>query len=233
MKKHFVTLMVVFSLFLPAMERCRPLTEPVDQDEESRSDDTNPLGLSSRYGYSEEELKKFQGWIKQTIEKSRERGAAAIIVDKAAYKLFLIRNGRLEAVFPVELGRNPYDDKVKEGDSCTPEGFYKVTWKRDRGNTIFYRALFINYPNGKDKEEFRSLVESGQLPPGAKTGGDIEIHGSGSGKPGNAGGYNWTLGCVALSNEDIDVLFEAVETYCPVIIVRYGSSTIPSLSGEE
>jgi murein L,D-transpeptidase YafK len=188
--------------------------------------------LDERYNYRPEDLERFLAMIEQTVRGTIAGNNHAIIIDKAEYKLFLIKNGAVLSSYHVELGRNPFDDKRMEGDSCTPEGFYRVTWKRDIGNTVFYRALFLDYPNREDRERFRQRVESGELPSSAGIGGSIEIHGCGSGKPGNAGGWNWTLGCIALSNEDMDELFEAAPLLCPVTIVRYGSDRSPLLARE-
>jgi murein L,D-transpeptidase YafK len=107
-------------------------------------------------------------------------------------------------------------DKQQRGDRATPEGRYSITTKKSAGQTTYYRALAINYPNADDLARFKKAVKSGALPPGANPGGLIEIHGSG-GK-----GAHWTEGCVALKNEDMRVLFERVSVGTPVTIV--GSS---------
>ena len=74
----------------------------------------------------------------------------------------------------------------------------------------------LNYPNQQDLEEFNRKVQSGALPAGAKIGELIEIHGDGG------RGGNWTEGCVALKNNDMDVLFQHVDSGTPVTII--GSS---------
>lgn len=198
------------------------------ETQKDTADTTNyfQLSLAGRYNYSEADLQKFKDLVETTLQWSADKGRAAIIVDKAAYKLFLFKDGALHSSYPVELGQNPYDDKWRRGDSCTPEGTYKITWKRDIGQTIFYRAFLINYPNAEDKIRFRQLLDSGTIPADSEIGGDIEIHGQGSGKPGNAGGYNWTLGCISLSNDDIDAIFPHMENGDMVTIIRYGSSFI-------
>jgi murein L,D-transpeptidase YafK len=188
--------------------------------------------LDERYKYSDEDLTRFLAMIEQTVRGTIAGDNHAIIIDKAEYKLFLIKNGVVLSSYPIELGHNPFENKRMEGDACTPEGFYRVTWKRDIGNTVFYRALFLDYPNQENRERFMQRVESGEVPSSAGIGGSIEIHGCGSGKPGNAGGWNWTLGCIALSNYDMDELFESVPLLCPVTIVRYGSGRSPWLAKE-
>jgi len=175
-----------------------------------------------KYKCTDEELAKYNSWIEQTIEQSRRNNSYAIIINKTAYKLSVIENGKLHSQYPIELGFNSLDDKRMEWDGCTPEGLYRVIVKKDKGQTAFYRAFLINYPNETDIREFRGLRVQGIVPDDASIGGAIEIHGDGSGKAGNNGGANWTLGCVALSNEDMDKIFDIIKIGTPVTIVRYG-----------
>lgn len=163
---------------------------------------------------------KYDAWVAQTLDDSRKGKNTAIVVDKTAYRLFLVKSGDVTANYPVELGFNPVDDKRMEGDGSTPEGYYKVVEKRDVGKTRFYRGFLLNYPNNLDKKEFAEEKKKGLIPSDAAIGGMILIHGHGSGMPGNAGGANWTLGCVALSNSDIDKLFPHVSVGMRVTIVK-------------
>lgn len=196
---------------------------PESTNKEIRIESENTSTLNKKYNYSDEDLAKFDSWIEQTIEESINNNAYSIIINKAEYKLSLIKNGKLHSQYSIELGRNPFNDKRMEGDNCTPEGLYEVIAKEDKGQTVFYRAFLINYPNETDKKEFRELKEKGLIPSGASIGSDIEIHGTGSGKAGNEGGVNWTLGCVALSNKDVDKIFDKIKKGTPVTIVRYSS----------
>jgi murein L,D-transpeptidase YafK len=140
----------------------------------------------------------------------------SIIVDKSAYNLLVYDGDSLVATFPVELGGDPINPKERLGDGRTPEGSYEVTWRRDIGETIYHRALLLDYPNHSDRQAGR-------------TGSHIEIHGYGTGLRPDDGGLNWTDGCVALSNDDIDSLFEIgdsnrrISNGTPVTIVCAGS----------
>ena len=160
--------------------------------------------LDLRYNYNLEELNKFDQWIDSTLNKSAKDSSNSIIINKSDYTLYLITNGKVESQYNIELGFNPIDDKQRQGDGCTPEGMYDVSWKREIGQTSFYRAFLINYPNEEDKAK-------------GKTGSAIEIHGEG-GK-----GYNWTLGCIALSNEDMDKIFPYLKEGDKITIVKYTS----------
>jgi murein L,D-transpeptidase YafK len=147
---------------------------------------------------------------------SATRNRYVLLVDKSAFTLYVYKNGDISARYPIELGWNPFDRKERQGDGCTPEGLYEITWKRDIGSTEFHRAFLLNYPNDTDREHGR-------------TGGVIEIHGCGTGLRPGEGGENWTAGCIALSNEGIDSLFllsdrdRRIDVGTPVGIVYAGS----------
>ncbi len=167
----------------------------------------NPFGIPDKYNFNSESFEKYMEWIHETIEESRRKKGPAIIIDKAAYTLTLYENGKKITSFPVELGFNPIHDKFLEGDGCTPEGRYKVKKVKNRGQTSFYRAFLLDYPTMQDEVELLKLKAKGLAPLAASNGSLIEIHGSGSGKKGNRDGTNWTLGCIGLSNGDMDCLF--------------------------
>jgi L,D-transpeptidase-like protein len=158
-------------------------------------------------------LRVWRRWVAETIARSADSGDEAIIVDKAARLLLLYRGGRLERSWPVDLGRNPIADKVSEGDNATPEGKYSVVRVKGPGQSRYYRALLLNYPNEDDWETFRRARSEGRIPRGVGIGSLIEIHGEGG------RGDNWTRGCIALANSDIDYLATHVGVGTPVTIV--------------
>jgi murein L,D-transpeptidase YafK len=88
-----------------------------------------------------------------------------------------------------------------------------VTKKKERGQSIYHKALEIDYPNERDRQRFRQAQVAGELPQNAHIGGLIEIHGEG-GK-----GVNWTSGCVALTNKNMDAVFKLAKIGTPVTIV--------------
>jgi murein L,D-transpeptidase YafK len=124
------------------------------------------------------------------------------------------------------LGLNPVDDKVKEGDRCTPEGDFFITAKNPKSQ--FFRSLALSYPNAEDAErglrtglitrrQHQQIIEAirrKRTPPQeTPLGGKILIHGGGSSR-------DWTWGCVALDNADMQELFEAIPVGTPVKIER-------------
>jgi hypothetical protein len=152
-------------------------------------------------------------WVQETLAASQRQGRYAVIVDKSAHKLYLVNKGKLARTFPCELGRNPAFQKLYAGDGATPEGKYSVTKVKNRGSK-YYKALLLDYPNPNDRERFAANRANGSIPSGVGPGGYIEIHGMGG------RGLDWTDGCVALTNEDMDAVLAAVGVGTPVTIVR-------------
>lgn len=137
--------------------------------------------------------------------------ADRVLVEKSESRLYLIRNDEVIASFPVKFGASPKGHKQQLGDERTPEGSYTLDYKN--AGSAFYRSIHISYPNARDREVARKL--------GVSPGGDIMIHG----QPNGWGSYapitqlfNWTDGCVALSNSDMDVVWDAVEPGTPIEI---------------
>jgi hypothetical protein len=104
-------------------------------------------------------------------------------------------------------------EKRYQGDGATPEGQYRVIKKRDRGQTQFYRALLLDYPNSEDRRRFQLARTAGAIPAESFIGGQIEIHGK------EDMFLSQTLGCVMLDNREIDAVFEATAVGTPVTIV--------------
>lgn len=129
--------------------------------------------------------------------------ASRVFIDKSERTLTLFRGERELKTYKVALGRNPVGHKQQQGDGRTPEGRYKIDFhKRD---SAFHRALHITYPNATD---IRSARERGVSP-----GGDIMIHGlpNGMGAIGSAHLLrDWTEGCVAVTNEEIEEIWRVV-----------------------
>ncbi len=163
----------------------------------------------------------FPAWNKQVLEAialSARNRSTVVIVDKLAHRCQVYQSGTLKKEFPSEFGSNWLIQKYYKGDKATPEGTYRITHKKDKRKTIYYKALLLNYPNDEDRVRFRNNVASGKIAGSHEIGGLIEIHGHG-GK-----GVDWTNGCIALSNNDMDIIFSMVSVNTPVVIV---GSTIP------
>lgn len=147
-----------------------------------------------------------------------------IVVKKSQRKLLLFSGDKLVRTYRVGLGLAPSGDKVRAGDRRTPEGDFYVFTKNDK--SAFYLSLGVSYPNAAHAERGLrdGLITKGQYDSivralkakkaplqNTRLGGDIYIHGNGASS-------DWTWGCVALENEDIRELFDAVSTGTPVKI---------------
>src|SRR6478672_4321530 len=128
----------------------------------------------------------------------------SLFIDKSDRRLDAYSNGKLIKSYRVSLGRNPTGTKEREGDNRTPEGIYAIDFKKE--DSAFHRALHINYPAAQD-------IANAQRQ-GFNPGGDIMIHGLRNGL-GWIGRFHrlidWTAGCVAVTNPEIEELFAAVE----------------------
>lgn len=136
-----------------------------------------------------------------------ETEITGILVEKQERRLFLVSDSQPVAVFPIHLGHSPTGKKEREGDGKTPEGTYVID--RKNPNSSFHLSLGISYPNHKDIENAALL--------GAPPGGDIFIHGMPNGY--RAVAEDWTEGCIAVSNEHIETIYQFVKNGTPITIV--------------
>jgi hypothetical protein len=162
------------------------------------------------YAINEENAKRFSGWLAQTLATAKNR--PVLIADKFSYTLLFFKQGQLKCVYPMALGQNPITAKRQEGDACTPEGKYRVINKL--AHSQYYKAFLINYPNEQDRVRFLRAKQRQEIPTAATIGGLVEIHGRGIGQ-------NWTLGCMALNDRDMDQLWPDINLGTAVTIVAY------------
>ena len=130
--------------------------------------------------------------------------ADRIIVHKKAHTMELMHAGQVIKRYKIALGRNPIGPKQREGDFRTPEGVYTINSRNP--NSQYHRSLHISYPNAADRERARKLHVS--------PGGDVMIHGlpNGYGYLGAAHRrWDWTYGCIAVTNEEIDEIWKLVD----------------------
>jgi hypothetical protein len=170
------------------------------------------LDVARRYT-SEEHVAQWRRWEEQTRSWSRATGRPVILVFKEKNQLLLVRGSATLRSYAADMGANAIGTKQRRGDRATPEGRYRIVKKKDRGQSVYHRALLLDYPNQADRRRMAEAVRAGQVQPGLPLGNLIEIHGEGG------RGRNWTDGCVALSNEDMDDLFRRVDTGTLVTIM--------------
>lgn len=129
-----------------------------------------------------------------------------IVVRKSRREMLLLSGDSIVRCYRVALGRDPIGPKRQEGDGRTPEGRYLIDRRNPKSN--YHLSLHISYPNDADTEHARAA--------GLDPGGDIMIHGL---KPGVAHpDSDWTQGCIAVSDSEIDEIWDLVEDGTPIEI---------------
>jgi lipoprotein-anchoring transpeptidase ErfK/SrfK len=155
-----------------------------------------------------------------------------IRASKADRRVYLYRGTRLMKTFKADFGYNAFSDKERRGSTQlrdhwrTPEGQFYVV--RRNPNSQFYKALVLNYPTASDarrgyrnglisRAERDAIIqadESTRMPPmNTELGGWVEIHGDGTGAA-----TNWTQGCVAVTNDDMNTLWWWTQVGTPVLV---------------
>ena len=131
----------------------------------------------------------------------------SIVVNKSARKMYLLHHDKVLRDFDIDLGFAPDGHKQFEGDGKTPEGTYYID--RRNPNSDFHLSLGISYPNAEDIAFARAQ--------GKSPGGDIFIHGQPNGAAKTKRG-DWTWGCIAVKNREIEDIYAMVRTGTPITI---------------
>ena len=134
-----------------------------------------------------------------------------VLVIKSSRKLILRREKTPIKEYKIALGGNPLGHKTQQGDQRTPEGEYVIDYRKK--NSSYHRALHISYPNARDRAEARVQ--------GVDPGGLIMIHGirNGFGLIGRWHRlWDWTDGCIALTNTEIEELWDVIPNGTPIEI---------------
>jgi murein L,D-transpeptidase YafK len=183
----------------------------------------------SRKNSSEQETESGAEVILSPEDASREKpkapvGSPRVLITKSKRRLVLYSGDVEVCTYKIALGREPKGDKLSKGDGRTPEGEFYVCNRNS--DSKYYLSLGLSYPNSEDaargladalitREQHddivRAIEQSGTPPWDTALGGEIFIHGGGSRR-------DWTMGCIALENEDIRELFEMVPVGTPVTI---------------
>ena len=136
-----------------------------------------------------------------------------VFVDKSARTLQLLSDNKMIKTYHIALGGNPIGHKQQQGDQRTPVGSYTLDYKNEKSG--YYRSIHISYPNTTDKARAKSR--------GVSAGGDIMIHGQKNGF-GALDLLNqqrdWTEGCIAVTNDEMDEIMAAVKVGTPIEIVE-------------
>jgi murein L,D-transpeptidase YafK len=142
---------------------------------------------------------------------AEDEAADLVVVKKSVSQLYLFKADKVLATFDVAFGGNPRGHKESEGDSRTPEGSYVLDYKNAQSR--YYKSIHISYPNARDVEVAKAR--------GLRPGGAIMVHG----QPNGWGWFapimqlfDWTDGCIALRNGDMDAVWRAVDVGTPIRI---------------
>jgi tetratricopeptide (TPR) repeat protein len=141
--------------------------------------------------------------LEQTIFGLQTEPADKVLIEKKERRLTLLSKGDVIKTYKIALGGDPLGPKERQGDNKTPEGTYYID-SRNR-NSEYHLSLRISYPNEKDKMRAKEL--------GVSPGGDIMIHGikNGLGWVGALhAGIDWTKGCIAVTDEEMEEIFKLV-----------------------
>lgn len=142
--------------------------------------------------------KKIEALEKKFFAYAIQKGSVdRILIEKNARRLMLISQGEVLKSYNIALGGNPIGPKERQGDNKTPEGTYVIDGRNK--DSRFHLSLHISYPNERDKNRAKEL--------GVSPGGDIMIHGikNGFSWVGDAHtAVDWTKGCIAVTDEEIE-----------------------------
>jgi murein L,D-transpeptidase YafK len=140
-----------------------------------------------------------------------------IVVHKLSRKLTCYRGLTPLKTFPVVLGNDPFNDKLCQGDTCTPEGVYRVRAKYPHPRWDSF--IWLDYPNTKNWLKFGRAKTAGRIPLDADIGGEVGIHGT-EDSIRNLTGENWTKGCISLQNKDLQEIYPLVNDKTLVVITK-------------
>jgi murein L,D-transpeptidase YafK len=137
--------------------------------------------------------------------------ADRVVVVKKERTLTLMGRGKILKTYKVALGGEPVGPKLRQGDHKTPEGTY--TLDRRNIHSQFYRSIHVSYPDASDRMRAKKL--------GVSPGGDIYVHGLPNGYSWIGNGHrlkDWTDGCIAVTNEEMDEIWRVVPDGTPIEI---------------
>lgn len=132
----------------------------------------------------------------------------SVVVNKGARRMYLLHNEQVLKEYDIDLGFAPAGDKRIKGDGKTPEGTYWID--RRNPNSSFHLSLGISYPNSKDIAEAKAM--------GKEPGGDIFIHGEPNRNRRKARNPDWTAGCIAVKNEEMEEIYAMVTDWTPIAL---------------
>ncbi len=173
--------------------------------------DKNQIKITVKQIKEKEAIKKEKVQIEKKV--SKDNSIDSVLVVKSESRIYLLSNGKSIKDYRISLGKSPQGHKIQEGDQKTPEGNYTLDYKKK--NSTFHRAIHVSYPNTKDRNHAKKL--------GVSPGGLIMIHGQTAGEldwfsTWAIRFFDWTDGCIAVTNDEIDEIYSLVKIGTPIEI---------------
>ncbi len=153
----------------------------------------------------------FGGGVRPDSSLQKPQKADSILILKRDHVMELLAGGKVIRTYKVALGQGGLAPKQREGDARTPEGHYVIDARYE--HSAYHKALHVSYPNAEDRKHSAKL--------GVPPGGAIMIHGLPNGKTWVGAKhrlYDWTLGCIAVTDQEIDEIWTLVAVGTPVEI---------------
>ncbi len=194
----------------PGMWSWRPSALPTAQEEtaDSKVEAPSPQDLSSNPEPVQVASLRPEDLGGKTASEALQ--ADWIVVIKSQRIMRLLRGGEVIRQYEISLGKNPNGPKMRQGDNRTPEGLYVISGRNPK--SAYHLALKISYPDPIDLINAHSM--------GAKPGGNVMIHGLPNGvKNKYRMEKDWTNGCIAVSNEEIEEIWNLVPDGTPIEIL--------------
>ena len=167
------------------------------------------LLLFTSFLFSQNDLLNYKKQISELIA-NINKDSVSILIEKSEYKLTVLYNNEEIKSYPVVFGSNPIDGKLRQGDSCTPEGLFKV--RAHYPHKSWSKFIWIDYPTEDSWKKHNTAKSSGLITENASIGGEIGIHGVPEGYDNMIDEkYNWTLGCISLKNVDVNEIYKVIK----------------------
>ena len=159
--------------------------------------------------FSQEMYLNYNKHISELID-NLNKDNVSILIEKTEYKLTMLYNNEKIKSYPIVFGSNPINDKLRQGDSCTPEGFFKV--RALYPHKSWSKFIWIDYPTENSWMKHNSAKSSGSISENSTIGGEVGIHGVPDGYDNMIDEkYNWTLGCISLKNVDVNEIYQIIK----------------------
>ncbi len=204
-KKRNILRVLLFTA-LPALLLCLLIGSAFILGADQPDDPPMPMQLHDRTADLAPDEAYPQGPLSENVRFDK------LVLEKGLRRLTAYAGGKATRVYLVALGENPVGAKEYEGDKRTPEGSYSINNKNP--SSAYYKNLGISYP---DKKDLARAKKAGKSP-----GGDIKIHGLAP-EFANVGRFHrlsdWTFGCIAVTNEEMEELFQRTPVGVPINIL--------------